>query len=54
MQTRLQRYIKNKEKQGYKRVSFFVEKKVWRYFKRNSKNKNMTINDYLKYLLDFK
>jgi len=54
MQTRLQRYIKNKKKLGYKRVSFFVDIKVWKYFKRNAKKKNLTINEYLKYLLNFK
>jgi hypothetical protein len=51
---RLKRYIDNKKKLGQKRVSFFVEEKVWNYFKRNAKKKNMSINDYLKHLLDFK
>ena len=50
---RLKRYIKNKNALGYKRVSFFVDKKVWKYFIKNAKKNNMTINDYLKFLLDF-
>ncbi|WP_295051392.1 hypothetical protein [Sulfuricurvum sp.] len=51
---RLDRYIKNKKKSGQKRVSFFVDEKVWKYFKKNASTKNMTINEYLKHILNFK
>ena len=53
-ETRLQKYINNKKVLGQKRVSFFVDEKVWKYFKRNAKKNNMSINEYLKYLLNFK
>jgi len=53
-ETRLQKYIKNKKRLGQKRVSFFVDEKAWKYFKKNAQNNNMSINDYLKYLLNFK
>lgn len=49
---RLKRYVKNKKKLGFKRVSFFVDEKVWKYFKK--KSGNLSANDYLKKLLDFK
>ncbi len=49
---RLKKYVKNKKKLGFKRVSFFVEEKVWKYFKKRSDN--LSANDYLKKLLDFK
>ena len=52
--TRLQRYIVNKKSLEQKRVSFFVDEKVWKFFKKNAKKNNLTINDYLKELLDFK
>lgn len=52
--TRLQRYIANKKNLGQKRVSFFVDEKVWKFFKKNAQKKNLTINDYLKELLNFK
>lgn len=51
---RLDRYIKNKKRMGQKRVSFFVEEKVWKFFKKNASSKDMSINDYLKHLLNFK
>jgi len=54
MQNRLQKYIENKKNLGHKRVSFFVNIKVWKHFKRNATKKKMTINEYLIYLLDFK
>ncbi len=54
MDNRLQRYTKRKKALGQKRVSFFVDEKVWKYFKKNANKRDMTINDYLKYLLDFK
>ncbi len=53
-ETRLQKYISNKKRLGQKRVSFFVDEKVWKYFKKNAQKQDMTINDYLKYLLNFK
>ena len=53
-QSRLQRYIQRKKKLGQKRVSFFVDEKVWKYFKKNAKNSGMSINEFLIYLLDFK
>ena len=53
-ETRLQKYIKAKKRLGQKRVSFFVDEKVWKFFKNNAKKSNMSINDYLKHLLDFK
>jgi len=30
-ETRLQKYIKNKKRLGQKRVSFFVDEKVWKF-----------------------
>jgi len=54
MENRLQRYVKNKRSLGQKRVSFFVDEKVWKYFKKNAQKQDMSINDYLKHLLDFK
>ena len=54
MENRLQRYTKKKKDLGQKRVSFFVDESVWKYFKKNANKNNMTINDYLKKLLDFK
>jgi len=50
---RLNRYIKNKKKAGQKRVSFFVDEKVWKHFKRKASLNKMTINEYLKHLLNF-
>ena len=52
--TRLKKYIDNRKKMGQKRVSFFVDEKVWKYFKSNAKKNNMTIDNYLKHLLNFK
>ena len=49
---RLKKYVKNKKKLGFKRVSFFVDEKVWKYFKKRSGG--LSANDYLKRLLDFK
>jgi len=51
---RLKKYIDKKKSLGQKRVSFFVDEKLWKYFKKNAKKNNMSINDYLKALLDFK
>jgi len=51
---RQEKYIMNKKMMGQKRVSFFVDEKLWKYFKRNAIKKKMTINDYLAYLLEFK
>ena len=52
--TRLQKYIQNKKNQGQKRVSFFVDIKLWRYITKRAKKENMTINEFLKYTFDFK
>ena len=52
--TRLQKYIKNKKKQGFKRVSFFVNIKLWNYIRKRVKKENMTINDYLSKVFEFK
>jgi len=52
--TRLQKYIKNQKFKGRKRVSFFVDIKLWRYITKRAKKEKMTINDYLKFVLDFK
>jgi hypothetical protein len=49
---RHKKYINSKKKQGQKRVSFFVEEKVWKYFKKRSDT--LSPNEYLKKLLNFK
>ena len=51
---RLKKYIDNQKKKGKKRVSFFVDDKVWKFFKKKQKASNLDISDYLKVLLDFK
>ena len=52
--TRLQKYIIKQKNQGKKRVSFFVNVKLWKYITRRSKINNMTIDEFLKYTFDFK
>lgn len=51
---RLERYVKNKKRIGQKRVSFFVDEKAWKLFKKQADRNKMTIGEYLKKLLNFK
>jgi len=53
-QNRLKKYIDNQKKKGFKRVSFFVNVKFWRYVKKQSLKHKMTIPEYLMFRLDFK
>jgi hypothetical protein len=54
MSERLKKYISNQKLRGRKRVSFFVDLKLWNYITKRAKKENMTINDYLKKSFDFK
>jgi hypothetical protein len=51
---RLERYVKNKKRIGQKMVSFFVDEKAWKLFKKQADRNKMTIGEYLKKLLNFK
>lgn len=54
MSERLKKYIVNQKKKGCKRVSFFVDVKLWEFLKKVSKSKNLSIPDYLKSEFDYK
>ena len=54
MSDRLKKYISKQKKKGYKRVSFFVDEKLWEFLKKVSKSKKLSIPDYLKSEFDYK
>jgi hypothetical protein len=53
MSERLKKYIANQKKLGRKRVSFFVDEKLWKFINKQCKKQNITINEFLKDSLDF-
>lgn len=54
MSDRLKKYIEKQKKQGKKRVSFFIDVKLWNYISNKAKKENLTIPEYLKYHFNFK
>ncbi len=54
MSERLKKYISNQKLRGRKRVSFFVDEKLWRFITKRAKIEGITINEYLKFALNFK
>jgi hypothetical protein len=48
MSDRLKRYIDKQKKQGKKRVSFFIDEKLWKYLTKRAKAENLQMSDYLK------
>lgn len=48
MSERLKKYIDKQKKQGKKRVSFFIDEKLWKYLTKRAKAENLHISDYLK------
>lgn len=53
MSERLKKYIASQKFKGRKRVSFFVDEKLWNYITKRAKKEDMTINDYLKHSFNF-
>lgn len=51
---RQQKYINNQKKKGNKRVSFFIDEKLWKYLKKLSKKENLTVPDLIKKHFNFK
>lgn len=54
MSDRLKKYIDKQKKQGNKRVSFFINIKLWSFLSKKAKKENLSIPDYLKKEFDFK
>lgn len=54
MSERLKKYISKQKKKGCKRVSFFIDEKLWEFLKKISKQKKMSVPDYLKSEFDYK
>jgi len=54
MSERLKKYIEKQKKQGKKRVSFFIDEKLWNYLSKRAKKENLSIPDYLKQYFNFK
>ena len=54
MSDRLKKYISKQKKKGYKRVSFFLDEKLWEFLKKVSKSKKLSVPDYLKSEFDYK
>jgi len=51
--SRSKKYIMNKKKQGYKRVSFFVDEKFWKFVKKRALKSGLTIDEFLMKSLEF-
>lgn len=54
MSERLKKYIDKQKKQGNKRVSFFINVKLWSFLSKKAKKENLTIPEYLKNYFNFK
>lgn len=54
MSDRLKKYIEKQKKQGKKRVSFFINIKLWSFLSKKAKKEKLSISDYLKKEFDFK
>jgi hypothetical protein len=53
MSDRLKRYIDKQKKQGKKRVSFFIDEKLWKYLTKRAKAEKLQMSDYLKKCFHF-
>lgn len=51
---RFKKYINEQKRKGYKRVSFYIDEKLWKYLKKLSKKENLTVPDLIKKQFNFK
>lgn len=51
---RFQKYINEQKRKGNKRVSFYIDEKLWKYLKKLSKKENLTVPELIKKQFNFK
>ncbi len=51
---RFQKYINEQKRKGNKRISFYIDEKLWKYLKKLSKKENLTVPELIKKQFNFK